>query len=819
MKPIERIIEKERESLKLKQSLLDYDAKKDLKAKNNFFYYNNNNLLKNNFENFKKNEDRNLKKKKIFGMNEELKVLKNAGFGSYFKNLRKEIIEIFNSPKELIEFDSLLQPSQFAELFNCKEINQKVRLSKDLNDIRNLNLENTFYNSKFYSTENSPIIEKHNYENLKTSNNLNNYNNNLDNFFYNNNINDYNDHHILKNCNLPYQDDFESYNNRSKELNFNKLMQMNLEINKMPSYSMEEEEQVCRRVENPRLLKKLKTEANQFLIQDKVQNPMYYEPELGYLLRQNEDQCYQRRSLKAFGNVSTDIDNNLSSINEDNFPGRIRVMEQQQLNKQFYKDNSINGNINNNLLDSNFLKEIFSEDQSNRDENNINKINMIMNNNEIIEDRNTRKRFKQNNINIIDTTNNIFSNPNPNQILFSTSNNKNFINTKGMNNIVTNKNTNKEKIYAATSFYNTDTSTAANISNYNFLNLPMEENNLDKNSFYIRQQSNQNLVHTSNSILNPPQQIKEYNSKVIDNRANIVEAAASNQNSIAANSIEDNYQLYNVNNSHQNPFLKLHEINKRKNSANTYKEEYIASLARQEDYSISIQNNNHEENQLRMTRNTTNNQQESSNSGGEAEAECNNYIESSSLSNKLDNNNYDNKNRGTFLQRNQAQLEKLKILNTIKNNNKNYDKKNSGNFLLERNAIDHWNPRPQVVKGYRSDRNNIIEGTKNENSYIKYAFKGSVGSALNDENEEGFIVRTNQNTFLPVNFYESEAQQNTNNMINMNTHFDNKANRNFINRKNASEVIWPERNLEEGYVINDAKKRVPLGDITEYFYN
>ena len=72
-----------------------------------------------------------------------LKVNKNLGFGSYFENLREEIVQIFTANEDFISFEGLVNSNQIKELFNgsyqSRESTSKNFINLEIEDISTVN--------------------------------------------------------------------------------------------------------------------------------------------------------------------------------------------------------------------------------------------------------------------------------------------------------------------------------------------------------------------------------------------------------------------------------------------------------------------------------------------------------------------------------------------------------------------------------------------------------------------------------------------------------------------------------------------------------
>lgn len=94
-----------------------------------------------------------------------LKVAKNLGFGTYFKNLREEIVDVFIGKEELISFEGMFNQKDVSDLFNFKESIQKtasdhqcqgkMRSSLTNNYTTNNNTNNTSFLNQLNQSTNS----------------------------------------------------------------------------------------------------------------------------------------------------------------------------------------------------------------------------------------------------------------------------------------------------------------------------------------------------------------------------------------------------------------------------------------------------------------------------------------------------------------------------------------------------------------------------------------------------------------------------------------------------------------------------------------
>lgn len=102
-----------------------------------------------------KSIDEKVTKRKTLDLN--LKIAKNLGFGTYFKKLREEIVDVFLSDEEYVSFEGLFNFNQMNELFNF----QKDKDSNIENINPNINIENINNN---ITTENIKIRQNEDYE-------------------------------------------------------------------------------------------------------------------------------------------------------------------------------------------------------------------------------------------------------------------------------------------------------------------------------------------------------------------------------------------------------------------------------------------------------------------------------------------------------------------------------------------------------------------------------------------------------------------------------------------------------------------------------
>jgi hypothetical protein len=100
----------------------------------------------------KENENINIpRQKKTLDLN--LRVAKNFKFGSYFENLREEIVDIFTQEDEYISFEGLFMYNKMNDLFNFQESTEPVN---------NQTTENrTYYEEEIlYEDENETIVKR-----------------------------------------------------------------------------------------------------------------------------------------------------------------------------------------------------------------------------------------------------------------------------------------------------------------------------------------------------------------------------------------------------------------------------------------------------------------------------------------------------------------------------------------------------------------------------------------------------------------------------------------------------------------------------------
>jgi hypothetical protein len=83
----------------------------------------------------KKNPE--IKNKVIKPVSVSLKVGKNLGFGSFFQNVREEIIQIFTAKEDYISFEGLVNSSQINQMFNGN-FNNRDSTTKKLNNIERM---------------------------------------------------------------------------------------------------------------------------------------------------------------------------------------------------------------------------------------------------------------------------------------------------------------------------------------------------------------------------------------------------------------------------------------------------------------------------------------------------------------------------------------------------------------------------------------------------------------------------------------------------------------------------------------------------------
>jgi hypothetical protein len=110
-----------------------------------------------------------------------IKVVKNMGFGTYFKKLRQNIIEKFKLNDELINNKYMSYNEEIKDLFNINNSN-----SKKSNYYENTNKNINYQFSKNNSNNNILKENYNNYINLENNNILNNINNQKEELSYEN---------------------------------------------------------------------------------------------------------------------------------------------------------------------------------------------------------------------------------------------------------------------------------------------------------------------------------------------------------------------------------------------------------------------------------------------------------------------------------------------------------------------------------------------------------------------------------------------------------------------------------------------------------
>lgn len=123
LNPLEKKHEIEKESINNKQGLINFIQRNEARKDKASITFKDAHKL-----DFSKSFDKNY----LEGINQELKFIKNSGFGNYFKNLRKEITEIFNYASEYIPFQALLHPEELKENYlNYNQNDFNFKVSKD----------------------------------------------------------------------------------------------------------------------------------------------------------------------------------------------------------------------------------------------------------------------------------------------------------------------------------------------------------------------------------------------------------------------------------------------------------------------------------------------------------------------------------------------------------------------------------------------------------------------------------------------------------------------------------------------------------------
>ncbi len=441
MKPMEKLIDNERESIKLKQGLEQ--------IKNKIKLYNQDNkenisINKRNLNNNFKSNDKNY----LYKINNELKVLKNSGFGFFFKNLRKEIIDIFNSQKELIPYQNLLHPSQILELLNYKEKSPIRCIPKELNEIRHIDKLSS-YNNRFYSTEN-------NYNN-ENSNSKNLINNNLN---YNNNYDEIDKTKTKYNFNQENESEFNNYHSNIDDSN-----------------KFVEKENIENLVIGNRSLKLQKQKNINELHKEKIQNPMYYNHNYNQFLDNNYN-------IKKGISVKNSSYNEKINLNNENNYSNYFIKDKIFLKERF---NIKNSEFFNN---SDFVDKYFEDIEQES-----NKIN------DFPQNQNDYNFLNNSGFNL---TNNFLNLPNElnNEIEINNyvlgnekiDKNRNLINNL-YNKQLINKNLNKHKFHLE----NFDKNNHKNTINP-FLNNKIDESNFKDNNYYCISDTNKFQNENSSNI-------------------------------------------------------------------------------------------------------------------------------------------------------------------------------------------------------------------------------------------------------------------------------------------------------------------------------
>lgn len=88
------------------------------------------------------------------GVNVSLKVNKNVGFGTYFKTLREEIVDVFSAKDDYISFEGLINSNIINDLFigNRESTTKELREMPMQNDL-NYTESSSYQNNKFRQLE------------------------------------------------------------------------------------------------------------------------------------------------------------------------------------------------------------------------------------------------------------------------------------------------------------------------------------------------------------------------------------------------------------------------------------------------------------------------------------------------------------------------------------------------------------------------------------------------------------------------------------------------------------------------------------------
>ena len=164
--------------------------------------------LKKENENINPNIDREkelISRKKTLDV--KLKVAKNVGFGSFFKRLREEVVDIFLSKEDYISFDGLFS-NDINDLFNFRDSTSKLLLEREIVGLCNNNM------SDVVNINNKMILSNFPINNMT---NINSINNNLT----TENINLQNNSTYLEDPDeeIIYEDESETIYKRKKKTN------------------------------------------------------------------------------------------------------------------------------------------------------------------------------------------------------------------------------------------------------------------------------------------------------------------------------------------------------------------------------------------------------------------------------------------------------------------------------------------------------------------------------------------------------------------------------------------------------------------------
>jgi hypothetical protein len=96
---------------------------------------------------------------KTRGLNVSLKVNKNVGFGTYFKTLREEIVDIFSAKDDYISFEGLINSNLINDLFNGNNHESTTKDRRNVTVVNDLN-ENESASVKYRQLEASKFDEE-----------------------------------------------------------------------------------------------------------------------------------------------------------------------------------------------------------------------------------------------------------------------------------------------------------------------------------------------------------------------------------------------------------------------------------------------------------------------------------------------------------------------------------------------------------------------------------------------------------------------------------------------------------------------------------